>query len=128
MTFLSQLVSLLERKRETLTADSAFDEGFVSVDAELPFQHLTRFGAQRKLLDLSGNRCRRIERISRKFSCQASVDQFLAGSKSDTATKMARLLRSAAASDAARDPDGRCRIFFPVVMPPQQRPATVAVR
>jgi hypothetical protein len=37
--------------------DSAFSEGFVRVDAELPFEHLSRFGAERKLLNLGVNRC-----------------------------------------------------------------------
>src|ERR1035437_5159042 len=54
---LSQLVSLSERKSQTVMADSAFSEGFVRVDAELPFEHLSRFGAERKLLNLGVNRC-----------------------------------------------------------------------
>jgi hypothetical protein len=54
---LSQLVSLSERKSQTVMADSAFSEGFVRVDAELPFEHLSRVGAERKLLNLGVNRC-----------------------------------------------------------------------
>ena len=42
---LSQLVSLGERKSQALTADRGLNESFVRVDAKLPFDHRTRFGA-----------------------------------------------------------------------------------
>jgi len=53
---LRQLVSLGERKSQALTADRRLKESFVRVDAKLPFDHRTRFGAERKLTNLSVNR------------------------------------------------------------------------
>jgi hypothetical protein len=55
--FLGQLVSHGQRKSQALTADCSLNEGFVRVDAKLPSEHRTRFGAERKLTNLSVNRC-----------------------------------------------------------------------
>ena len=54
---LSQLVSLGERKSQALTADRGFSESFVRVDAKLSSEHCARFGAERKMANLSVNRC-----------------------------------------------------------------------
>jgi hypothetical protein len=54
---LSQLVSLGEWKSQALTADRSLNESFVRVDAKLPSEHRTRFGAERKLTNLGVNRC-----------------------------------------------------------------------
>ena len=54
---LSQLGSLGERKSQALTADCGLNESFVMVDAKLPSEHRTRFGAERKLTNFGVNRC-----------------------------------------------------------------------
>jgi hypothetical protein len=54
---LSQLVPLGERKRQALTAARSLNESYARVDAKLPSGHRTRFGAERKLTNLSINRC-----------------------------------------------------------------------
>lgn len=55
--FLSHLVPLAKRKRQTLLADSFSGKNLIGVKSELLLQHHSRFGPERKAIDRDLSRC-----------------------------------------------------------------------